>query len=199
MGALSVATSAISKAVSPYKPLLYLAAVAAVAWAASSVYDKIDAGGYNRCRAEWAQSVADAKGKRDAQLVVAQLKADAITKALMDSDRKIAKLGTEYISYANAITGVCDPALGVLVAAASSSASPGVPEAARPPTGTTQPDGTDGATSKADEEEYGRLVAAAVAGNVAVNYPLLTKCLSGFNAVLDWHDGVDAAMESGKE
>lgn len=142
-------------------------------WVYSSVWDR----GYDSCKGEWNAALAEAAVKRDAELEVARLRGDALSKGLAEKEREYGNLRSEYLAYAHAIPGVCDPALGVLVAAASTATSvPQTPSApASPPPATSS---------------------AVVAANVAENYTRAWVCIAQLNALIDWYAAAEAAVSS---
>jgi hypothetical protein len=98
---------------------------------------------------------------------------------LAETQRRLDETRSEYLKYANAITGVCDPSVRVLVEYASG-AKTGLPTTPDPSTPATP------AESAADLA-YQAEVTRAIGVNVAENYSRLDKCLAEFNAVIDWH------------
>lgn len=150
-----------------------LAILGVATWVYSSIWDR----GYDSCKGEWNAALAEAAVKRDAELEVARLRGDALSKGLAEKERQYGNLRSEYLAYAHAIPGVCDPALGVLVAAASTATSmPQTPSApASPPT---------------------TVSSAAVAANVAENYTRAWVCIAQLNALIDWHSAAEAAVSS---
>ena len=150
-----------------------LAILSIAVWVYSSVWDR----GYDSCKGEWNAALAEAAVKRDAELEVARLRGDALSKGLAEKERQYGNLRSEYLAYAHAIPGVCDPALGVLVAAASTATSvPQTPSApASPPPATSS---------------------AVVAANVAENYTRAWVCIAQLNALIDWHSAAEAAVSS---
>lgn len=136
----------------------------------------VDGRGYDRCRAEWTASVAAAREKRDAELEVARLRGDALSAELAKRERQLNDLRQEYLTYANAITGNCPASLGVLVASASSAS--GLPQAPGP---SPDPSST--------------IAAAAIAANVATNYPRCHAAIEQLNALIDWHAAAKEALK----
>lgn len=136
----------------------------------------IEGRGYDRCRAEWAASVSEAKEQRDAELTAARLRGDALSAELAKRERQLNDLRQEYLTYANAITGNCPASLGVLVASASSAS--GLPTAPGP---SPDPSST--------------IAAAAIAANVATNYPRCHAAIEQLNALIDWHAAAKAALK----
>jgi hypothetical protein len=102
-----------------------------------------------------------------------------ISAQLAQTQRRLDATKAEYLQYANAITGVCDPSVRLLVEYASG-AKTGMP-AASGPSATATP-----AESAADLA-YQAEVTRAIGVNVAENYARLDKCLAEFNTVIDWH------------
>ena len=101
-----------------------------------------------------------------------------ISKQLAEKQRSLNETEKQYLTYANAITGVCDPSFRVFVEYASG-AKDRMPEA----TGTP----SNPPASKDAAEAATRIMAA----NIAANYARLDHCVAGFNALLDWHEAVN--------
>lgn len=150
-----------------------LAILGIAIWVYGTIWDK----GYTSCKEEWNAALAQAAVKRDAELEIARLRGDALSKGLAEKERQYGNLRSEYLAYANAIPGVCDPALGVLVAAASTATS--VPQATRAPT-----------------SPPAAVSSAVVAANVAENYTRAWVCITQLNALIDWHSAPEAAVSS---
>ena len=107
----------ISAIVLRYLPhALAVASACVIGW---YVYDAVWTRGNDACHAEWAAASARTIEQRDAELEVARIRGDALSRELAEKERQYNNLRTEYQTYANAIPGVCDPALGVLVGAAA--------------------------------------------------------------------------------
>lgn len=152
--------------------LAALAVVVAVWWAYSWAWNRGD----TACRAEWDAATEEIRAHRMAALRVAEIRANALSKELVEKERRYGNLKSEYLAYAGAITGVCDPALGVLVGAASAGAPlPAAPSAPADPAAAPQ--------------------AAAVAANIAENYTRCWENLARHNALLDWHAGQEGAVK----
>lgn len=148
-------------------------AAAGIAWFAYSwAWER----GNDACQAEWDAASAKIIEQRDAELEVARIKGDALSRELGVKERQYGQLKAEYLAYANAITGVCDPALGVLVSAAS--AGKPLPPAARAPA--HPPAAVD---------------TAPIAANIAENYARAWDCFARYNALLDWHVGPEKAVK----
>ncbi len=143
-----------------------LAALGIAVWVYGTIWDK----GYTSCKGEWNRAQAAAVLKRDAELEVARLRGDALSAGLAEKEREYGNLRSEYLAYAHAIPGVCDPALGVLVAAASTQQHTPVPQAPSAPASPPP------AVSSAD-----------IAANVAENYTRAWVCIAQLNALIDWH------------
>lgn len=148
-----------------------LAALGIAVWVYGTIWDK----GYTSCKGEWNRAQAAAVLKRDAELEVARLRGDALSAGLAEKEREYGNLRSEYLAYAHAIPGVCDPALGVLVAAASTASS--VPQ-----------------TSSAPPSPSPAVGSAAVAANVAENYTRAWVCIAQLNALIDWHAAAEEVV-----
>ena len=156
--------------------LAVLAALGVMWWVHSTIWDQ----GYDSCKAEWNQATAEAMISRDAELDVARLRGEALSKGLAEKERELSALNREYLTYANAITGNCPASLGVLVGtAASGQALPATPGASPDPAAAVG--------------------AAAIAANIATNYPRCWECVARLNALLDWHAGAKSSMTEKKE
>lgn len=160
----------------PLRYWAYLAVFAVVAGAGWTAYYRIDAAGYGRCRAEWTQAVGEAKEKRDAELFVARLRGDALSKALAEKERQLSDLKGEYLTYANSIVGNCPADLGLLVQSASAAA--GVP-----------------APSSPSPDPAATIAAAAIGANIATNYPRCHAAIAQLNALIDWHAAAEEAVK----
>ena len=156
--------------------LAVLAALGAAAWVYSGIWDR----GHDSCKAKWDKATAEAMLARDAELDVARLKGEALSAGLAAKERELSALNREYMTYANAITGNCPASLGVLVGtAASGQALPATPGASPDPAAAVG--------------------AAAIAANIATNYPRCWECVARLNALLDWHAGAKSSMTEKKE
>jgi len=156
--------------------LAVLAALGAVWWVRSTILDQ----GYALCQAEWNQATAEAMISRDAELDVARLRGEALSKGLAEKERELSALNREYMTYANAITGNCPASLGVLVGTAAA--------------GQTLP-----ATPGPSPDPAAAVGAAAIASNIATNYPRCWECIARLNALLDWHAGAKDSVTKNKE
>lgn len=146
--------------------LAMLAALGAAAWVYSGIWDR----GYDSCKAKWDKATAEAMIARDAELDVARLRGEALSAGLAQKERELSTLNREYLTYANAIVGNCPDSLGVLTAAAAA--------------GQTLP-----ATPSPSPDPAATVGAAAIASNIATNYPRCWECIARLNALLDWHAG----------
>lgn len=145
-------------------------------WAHHTVWDN----GYASCQAEWNQATAEAMIARDAELDVARLRGEALSKGLAEKERELSALNREYLTYASAITGHCPASLGVLVGtAAAGQTLPGTPGPSPDPAATVG--------------------AASIAANIATNYPRCWECIARLNALLDWHAGAKDSVTKKKE
>ena len=153
-----------------------LAALGAVWWVHSTIWDQ----GYTACKAEWNQATAEAMIARDAELDVARLRVEALSAGLAAKERELSALNREYLTYANSIVGHCPDTLGVLTAAAAAGqALPAAPGPSPDPTATVG--------------------AAAIAANIATNYPRCWECIARLNALVDWHAGAENSVTEKKE
>ena len=153
-----------------------MAALGVAAWVYSNIWDR----GYDSCKEKWNQATAAAMIARDAELDVARLRGEALSVGLAEKERELNTLNREYLTYANAITGNCPDSLGVLTAAAA--AGQALPAAPGP---STDPPATVGA--------------AAIASNIATNYPRCWECIARLNALVDWHTGSKDPVTPKKE
>jgi hypothetical protein len=142
-------------------------AVAGIAWAVLAIRN--DA--VNECNIEH-QLVAAAQAEEAHQQYLAGIEAgERISKELLDTERKYADLKREYLTYANAITGNCSRAIGVLSNAAIAGTQ--VPA----PTG--KPDDATAPISAAD-----------LAGNIAQNYAIANSNAAQLNGLQRWIEEV---------
>lgn len=132
--------------------------------------------GYDLRTAEWAAAVAEAKGKRDAELTVVRLRGDALSAELTKKERQLSDLKGEYLTYANSIVGNCPADLGLLVQSASAAA--GVP-----------------APSSPSPDPAATIAAAAIGANIATNYPRCHAAIAQLNALIDWHTSAKEAVK----
>ena len=153
-----------------------LAALGVATWVYSNIWDR----GYDSCKAQWDQSTAEAMIARDAELDVARLRGEALSAGLAEKERELSNLSREYMTYANSIVGNCPDTLGVLTAAAAAGQT--LPAAPGP---SPDPAATVGA--------------AAIASNIATNYPRCWECIARLNALLDWHAGAKDPVTTKKE
>ena len=153
-----------------------LAALGVAAWVYSNIWDR----GYDSCKTEWNQATAEAMIARDAELDVARLRGEALSKGLAEKERELSALNREYLTYANAITGNCPASLGVLVGTAAA--------------GQTLP-----ATPSPSPDPAATVGAAAIAANIATNYPRCWECIARLNALVDWHAGAESSVTQKKE
>lgn len=165
----------------PLRYWAYLGVFLAVVGAGWAVHHRIDAAGYDRCRAEWVRSVAEAKEKRDAEVDVLRIRGDALSAELAKKERQLSDLKGEYLTYANSIVGNCPANLGLLVQSASTAA--GVPQAPG-----ASPDPAPAARPP-------DIAASLVAGNVAQNYTRAWACIAQLNALIDWHTTAKEAVK----
>lgn len=156
--------------------LAVLAALGAAAWVYSGIWDR----GHDSCKAKWDKATAEAMLARDAELDVARLKGEALSAGLAAKERELSALNREYLTYANAITGNCPASLGVLVGTAAA--------------GQTLP-----ATPSPSPDPAATVGAAAIASNIATNYPRCWECVARLNALLDWHAGAKSSIAEKKE
>lgn len=129
--------------------------------------------GADACEQEHQAALVEALQRQQVVVIAAQARGDELSARLATTQRKLQATEKEYLTYANAITGHCPAALGVLVNAASHGDD--LPQATVPPA----------ATPPADETPD---VAAQIIGaNVATNYQRFQACLAQLNALIDWH------------
>ena len=153
-----------------------LAALGVAAWVYSNIWDR----GYDACKEKWNQATAEAMIARDAVLDVARLRGDALSAKLAEKERELSNLSREYLTYANSIVGHCPDTLGVLTAAAAA--------------GQTLP-----AAPGPSPDSAATVGAAAIASNIAENYTRAWDCIARYNAILDWHAGLEGSLTKKKE
>jgi hypothetical protein len=142
-------------------------AVACCAWAVLVIRsDAVD-----ECEIEH-RLVAAAQAEESHQQYLAGVESgERISKELLETQRKLDATKAEYLQYANAITGNCSGAIGVLSNAAIAGTQ--VP----PPTGKS-----DAATAP--------ISAADLAGNIAQNYAIANSNAAQLNGLQRWIDEV---------
>ncbi len=127
---------------------------------------------YNRgvasCEGRHQLAAAEAASAAHQRYLSEVARGDAISAELIKTQRRLNDVKTEYLAYANGISGNCPADLGLLVNAAVSGA--GMPQAASRP---VDPSAT--------------IAAALVAANVAENYGRANSCIAQLNALIDWH------------
>jgi len=153
-----------------------LAALGVAAWVYSNIWDR----GYDACKEKWNQATAEAMIARDAELDVARLSGEALSAGLAEKERELSNLSREYLTYANSIVGHCPDTLGVLTAAAAA--------------GQTLP-----AAPGPSPDSAATVGAAAIASNIAENYTRAWDCIARYNAILDWHAGLEGSLTKKKE
>lgn len=126
-----------------------------------------------------ASSLAQNEAEQLVQL--ARERGDKLAAQLVISQRKVQEKHNELLAYANGISGNCPASLGVLVAAASSSSS-------------NLPDSASNSANQTSTIE-----ASLIAANVATNYSRHAECISGFNALIDWHEQAALSSSSAKK
>ena len=142
-------------------------------------YHTIDHRGYARCDGEYQSAAAKAASDAHTEYLAAISWGNQISAKLAETQRRLDAEKSEYLTYANSITGVCDPSFSLFVEHASG-AKTGVPAA----TGSA----ADGPSSeKAIELAYQAAMARLVAVNIAENYARLDQCVTGFSALIEWH------------
>jgi hypothetical protein len=155
------------------KYALGAAALAASLYAGYSfIYNK----GYEAARMEALAASSLAQNEAEQLVQLARERGDKLAAQLVISQRKVQEKHNELLAYANGISGNCPASLGVLVAAASSSSS-------------NLPDSASNSANQTSTIE-----ASLIAANVATNYSRHAECISGFNALIDWHE--QAALSS---
>ena len=155
------------------KYALGAAALAASLYAGYSfIYNK----GYEAARMEALAASSLAQNEAEQLVQLARERGDKLAAQLVISQRKVQEKHNELLAYANGISGNCPASLGVLVAAASSNTN-------------NLPDSASNSANQTSTIE-----ASLIAANVATNYSRHAECISGFNALIDWHE--QAALSS---
>ena len=163
------------------KYALGAAALAASLYAGYSfIYNK----GYEAARMEALAASSLAQNEAEQLVQLARERGDKLAAQLVISQRKVQEKHNELLAYANGISGNCPASLGVLVAAASSSSN-NLPDSASSPANQAATDSSTG------------IAASLIAANVATNYSRHAECISGFNALIDWHE--QAALASANQ
>ena len=148
-------------------------ALAVGAW---SAYLAVDHSAYSRGvrdAEDAAQLVAYAAAEEAHQFTLAEIeRGDALSKELLETQRRLDATKTEYITYANSIVGHCPDDLRVLAHYAARGEPMPVPEAARPPVDAAPP-----------------VSAAAIGANLAENYARCFANAAQLRALIQWHEG----------
>ena len=151
--------------------------IAVLASGATFAYMAIDSRATTRCERD-AQLVAFTAAEEAHQYYLAEVtRGDELSERLLKTQRKLNAKEYEYITYANAVTGLVDPSVRVLVQYASG-AKDGVPKAT-----ISTPDAPVTEAPIVNSTAITR----AIAANIAINYARLDHCVAGFNALIDWH------------
>jgi len=168
---------------------LRLGAVALVAILAWGAYLVIDSRATARAESVCAVVAEQVQSQMLHDLLAAQEEAhqyhlaeiargERISAELAKTQRRLDATKTEYLTYAHAITGVCDPSFRVLVEYASGATS--VPDTPGTP--------ADGPVAEdALERAYQEAVARIVGANIADNYSRLDFCVAEKRALNAWH------------
>lgn len=164
-----------------FRGFLLVACLSGIAtWAYMAVHSR----GVAACERDHQIADAAASEAQHQQYLAAVERGEQISAKLAETQRRLNAKEAEYLTYANAITGVCDPSVRLLVEYASG-AKTGVPTTPGAPAATSP------AESTADLAYQAR-VTRLLGANVAINYARLDKCLAEFNSLLDWHDSEKA-------
>jgi hypothetical protein len=146
-----------------------------------------DSRGYARCERDTAFAVSQATEEAHQFHLAEVARGDAISAELSKVQQKLKRTEYEYLTYANAISGVCSPDFRVFVEYASG-AKADMPAATSTPPG---PAVAEAPTDPARDQAITR----AIAANVAINYARLDACVAGYNALIDWHQHKEAVNE----
>lgn len=171
----------------PGKTWATLAAVAAIAGLVWAGYHAIDGRGYSRCEREHAVALSHAQEEAHQTYLAEVARGDQLSADLAKTQRRLDDTKREYLTYANSITGVCDPSFRVFVEHASG-AKTGVPAATGAPTSAT-------AAEAAADLAYQTAITRAIGANVAENYARLDKCVAEFGALIDWYQRPEEAVK----
>ena len=145
-------------------------------------YHTIDHRGYSRCQGEYQVAAAKAAADAHTEYLAAVSWGNQISEKLAETQRKLDDNKSEYITYANSITGVCDPSVRMLVQYASGAK---LPATAGAPAPTASPESTA-------DLAYEAAVTKAIGLNIAENYARLDQCVAGFSALIEWHKPKEA-------
>jgi len=140
-------------------------AVAGLAWWA---YISVDGRGYARCERAYQLASAEAEAEAHQRYMQEVARGDAIQAKLIETQRRLNDVKTEYLAFANGITGNCPADLGLLINAAVQNG--GLPQASTRPADPTA-----------------TIAAALIARNIAENYGRGNACIAQLNALIDWH------------
>ena len=151
---------------------LALALTALVGWG----YFHIRGSGVAACESRHKLADAAAEASAHKEYLAALGWGNQLSADLAETQRKLNATKTEYLLYANGISGNCPSTLGVLTNAAATGAP--VPQ----PTG--EPADPPAALSTIE--------ASLIAANIAENYGRANACITQFNALIDWHKHTEA-------
>ena len=142
-------------------------ALAAVAWGA---YLVVDSRGFDRCTAE--RDLADYRAAEEAHqyLLAEQERGNAISAELAKTQRKLSETKSQYLAYANSVTGNCPAGIGVLLGPEGSATVPELPKAPGAPSDSAAP-----------------VDAAPIAANIAENRWRFEVNYATCAALIEWH------------
>ena len=151
-----------------YSLYLKLAASAAIVAALGYGIYTIREGGVEACEKEHVAAANLAQEEAHQFLLAANARGDELAAKLAETQRRLNDVKTEYMAYANGISGNCPAAVGVLINSAVQNKP--LPQAPGKP---ADPSATIGAS--------------LVAANIAENFGRANSCITQLNALIDWH------------
>ena len=162
--------------------MAFLASLSARAWASIGLvlalsgfagwgYFHILDIGVATCEARHIEADAAAEASAHKEYLAAVARGDKLAEELAATQRRLNDTTTEYLAYANGISGNCPAAVGVLSNAAATGAK--LPKAPSKP---ADPAATSGTIPASD-----------IAANIAENYGRANACIAQLNLLSDWH------------
>jgi len=152
----------------PLRLYLYLGLVVVALVAGWTLYHRIDAGGYDRCRNEVDVAAAKATKEDTDKYLAALAWGNQISAKLAEAQKQINSLRSAHVDYAYSIAGTCPGRLRYLHDAAASGTP--LPEAAFGPLAAAQP---------IDADRVGRAIAE--------NYANARECYAKLSAINEFY------------
>jgi hypothetical protein len=153
----------------PLRLYAYFAAVLVVLSAGWALHRHIDAGGYDRCRDEFALAAAQAEKKDHDDYLAAMAWGNQVSAQLAAAQQRIATLKDDHAEFAYSLAGTCPVSLRYLHDAAASGED--LSDAAR-----------------ASLASPATVDAGWIGSAVSANYARARECAAQLNALIDWHE-----------